>query len=105
MIDATLILPFKGDAYDLVYVLFVSGLAFNFIASFSRDGGSVPEVYVFKKFEGKPQEAASKMVAAKAAKGLDGVFVSTNNLTFFAGMGGNGLRSLAFVILFLMLYS
>lgn len=60
------------------------GLAFNFIADFTRDGGSVPAVYTFKQFEGDAAAAVAKMAAAKAAKDhpLDGVFMATNNVTF-----------------------
>lgn len=60
------------------------GLAFNFIATFTRDGGSIPIVESFKKGAGDPQRIVAKMVEAKASKKLEAVYVSTNNLTFFA---------------------
>lgn len=78
-----------------------AGLAFNFIASFTRDGGRVAPVEVFKKFQGDPQAAVAKMVAAKADKTdpIQAVVVSTNNITYFTGAHGAvaGLQTLACV--------
>lgn len=47
----------------------------------------MPAVYTFKQFEGDVAAAVAKMAAAKGAKDhpLDGVFLSTNNLTFGVG--------------------
>jgi hypothetical protein len=82
-----------GSNVNMAYV-FVgapAGLAFNFIASFTGEGGSVPVVFVFKKgaaYQGtEAKDAVAKMVAGKADKTtpLQGVYVSTNNLTFFSG--------------------
>jgi hypothetical protein len=72
-----------------------AGLAFNFIASFTRDGGSVPVVFTFKTFQGEPSQAVAKMVAGKQAaqNKLDAVFVSTNNLTFVAGACARACRA------------
>lgn len=65
----------------------IPGLAFNFMASLTRDGGSVPVVIPFKRGQGNPKAAVAKLVEAKAAKAnpLDAVYVSTNNLTYFGG--------------------
>lgn len=64
-----------------------SGLAFNFMATFTRDGGIVPVVIPFKKGSGDPAAAVAQLVEAKASKTnpLDAVYVSTNNITFFTG--------------------
>lgn len=64
------------------------GLAFNFIASFSKDGGQVPVVYTFAKRQGDAKTAVAKMLEGKKAGKLpiNGVFISTNNLTFFSGV-------------------
>jgi hypothetical protein len=65
-----------------------AGLAFNFIASFTRDGGVVPVVETFKKGAGDPKAAVAKMVAAKAAPAnpIQAVGVATNNITYFTGV-------------------
>jgi hypothetical protein len=42
-------------------------------------------VIPFKKGKGNAREAVQQLVADKAAKGLQAVFVSTNNLTYTAG--------------------
>jgi hypothetical protein len=65
----------------------VAGLAFNFIASFTRDGGVVPVVETFKKGAGDPKAAVAKMVAAKAAptNPIQAVGIATNNITYFSG--------------------
>lgn len=60
------------------------GLAFNFIAGFTKDGGNVPVVYTFKATQGKPKDAVAKIKAGLSQYKLDGVFISTNNLTFAA---------------------
>ncbi len=58
------------------------------MASFTRDGGSVPVVVTFKKGLGDPAAAVAKLVEGKASptNPLDAVYVSTNNITYFTGV-------------------
>ncbi|WIA42597.1 hypothetical protein OEZ86_008573 [Tetradesmus obliquus] len=60
------------------------GLAFNFIAGFTKERGTVPVTYQFKSGQGKPQAALADVVAGVRDKGVQAVFMSTNNLTFVA---------------------
>eukprot|EP00775_Hariotina_reticulata_P002127 gene2127-2446_t len=76
------------------------GLAFNFIAGFTKRGGSVPVVYQFKTGQGDPKAAVAKLKAGIKDSKLDSVFISTNNLTFVAELlvqaQAAGLSSLKF---------
>jgi hypothetical protein len=49
------------------------------------DRGTVPVVYQFKAGKGDAQAAAADVKAGVQSKGVQAVFVSTNNLTFAAG--------------------
>uniref|UniRef100_A0A383W2N6 Receptor ligand binding region domain-containing protein n=1 Tax=Tetradesmus obliquus TaxID=3088 RepID=A0A383W2N6_TETOB len=60
------------------------GLAFNFIAGFTKERGTVPVTYQFKSGQGNPQAALADVVAGVRDKGVQAVFMSTNNLTFVA---------------------
>lgn len=60
------------------------GLAFSFIAGFTKAGGLVEVVYSFPAGRGEPELAVQKVAAAKAKAKTDFVFLSTSNLTFAA---------------------
>lgn len=47
--------------------------------------GTVPVTYQFKSGQGNPQAALADVVAGVRDKGVQAVFMSTNNLTFVAG--------------------
>jgi hypothetical protein len=47
--------------------------------------GTVPVVYQFKAGKGDAQAAAAEVKAGVQGKGVQAVFMSTNNLTFAAG--------------------
>lgn len=49
------------------------------------EGGNVPVVVMFKKQKGKPKQDVLQVRADIQDKGLDAVFLSTNNLTYAAG--------------------
>jgi hypothetical protein len=49
-------------------------------------GGSVPVVYQFKTGQGDPKAAVTKLKAGIKDSKLDSVFISTNNMTFAAGL-------------------
>ncbi|KAF6234464.1 periplasmic binding protein-like I [Scenedesmus sp. NREL 46B-D3] len=70
-------LVYEDDAYGY-------GLAFSFIAGFTKDGGMVPVVYQFKDGKGDPQAAAAEVKSGVQGKGVQAVFMATNNLTFAA---------------------
>lgn len=84
---AALVLKKGIKRVGMVYedVSYGYGLAFNFIASFTRDGGAVSPVEVFKKFQGDPAAAVAKMVEARASKAdpIQAVVISTSNITYF----------------------
>jgi len=55
------------------------------------EGGNVPVVVMFRKQKGKPKQDLLQVKADIQDKGLDAVFLSTNNLTYAAGGFGGQL--------------
>eukprot|EP00775_Hariotina_reticulata_P003097 gene3097-3376_t len=68
------------------------GLAFNFIASYTKRGGSVPVVIVLNSSEIVADAAVAKIKQAAAAKKVDSILLAMNRVSWATGFLSNAAK-------------